>query len=89
MRLHGDSRPHPPGMLLNACRSFEMVDSKLLNGIPADPCLPVRIHLLRIVNNFLCFADSSHMVFVSLSKSKLKSVFFDVIESLAFLDLLL
>ena len=66
-----------------------MVDLYLLNGIPADPRLPVRIHPLRIVINFSCFVDSSHMVFALPPKSKAQECFFDVIESLAFLHLLL
>ena len=74
-RLHGDSRPHPVGMLLNACRIFKMVDLYSLNRIPTDPCLHVRIHPLRIVRNFSCFADSNHMVFASPSRSNHKSVF--------------
>jgi hypothetical protein len=73
--LHGDSKPTPPGMHVNACRIFATVDSNSLNGTPAVPHVPVCTHLFNRVSSFSRLADSSHILLFEPSKSNPSSGF--------------
>jgi hypothetical protein len=73
--LHGDSRPTPVGMHVNACQNFATVDSNSLNGIPVVPHVPACTQPFNRVSSFSRLASSSHIVLFKPSKLNPRSVF--------------